>query len=168
MIAIRCTKKLLERIGAPSPVTAPTTAILGDWYARPVAVSHQRLILLISEHSRLPVVMPARDVRHLATNFPEALSLVLLGLALPPSVVEREVAETREAVIAQTNNRSLLGTLNDFSYLLAGYMENAPELGLVDLALLVSRAPVAPLGMNSPDMVTRDLLAQSREEWHSG
>ena len=44
MIAIRCTKKLLERIGAPSPVTVPATAILGDWYARPVAVAHQRLV----------------------------------------------------------------------------------------------------------------------------
>jgi hypothetical protein len=161
MIAIRCTKKLLERVGAPSPVTAPTTAVLGDWYARPVAVGHQRLVLLISEHSRLPVVVPARDVKHLARNFPEALSLVLRGLALPTSVVEREVAATREAVIAQTNNRSLLGTLNDFSYLLIGYAESAPGIDLVDLALLVSRAPVAPLGMKSPDRVTRDLLAQT-------
>jgi hypothetical protein len=161
MIAMRCTKKLLDRIGAPSPVTAPTTAILGDWYARPVAVGRQRLVLLISEHSRLPVVVPARDLKHLATNFPDALSLVLLGLALPPSVVKREVAETREAVIAPTDNRSLLGTLNDFSYLLIGYAESAPGIDLVDLALLVSRAPVAPLGMKSPDRVTRDLLAQT-------
>ena len=116
--------------------------------------------LLISEHSRLPVVMPARGLKHLTTNFPEALSLVLRALALPPSVVEREVAETREAVIAATTNRSLLGTLNDFSYLLVGYAEKAPGIGLVDLALLVSGAPVAPLGMKSPERVTRDLLTE--------
>jgi len=164
MIAIRCTKKLLVRVGAQSPVTAPTTAILGDWYARPVAVRHQRLVLLISEHSRLPVVMPARDVKHLATGFPEALSLVLLGLALPPSAVEREVAEAREAVIAKTNSHSHLGTLIDFSYLLAGYVENAPELDLVALALWLSRTPVTPLGGNSPDRVTRELLTQTSEE----
>jgi hypothetical protein len=100
MVSIRCTKKLLARIGAPSPVIEPTTTVLGDWYVRPVAVGHQRLVLLISEHSRLPVVMSARDVKQLVTNFPEALSLVLNGLALPPLVVEREVDETREAVIA--------------------------------------------------------------------
>jgi hypothetical protein len=47
-------------------------------------------------------------------------------------------------------------------------MENAPELGLVDLALRVSRAPVAPLGMSSPDRVTRDLLAQGAEGRHGG
>jgi hypothetical protein len=160
MIAIRCTKKLLERVGAPSPVTAPTTAILGDWHARPVAVGHQRLVLLISEHSRLPVVMPARDVKHLAVNFPDALAAVLWGLGISAAVIQGELEAAREAVIAKTNSRSHLGTLNDFSYLLAGYAENAPGLDLVDLALWLSNAPVAPLGMRSPDRVTRDLLTQ--------
>ena len=160
MIAIRCTKKLLERIGAPSPVTAPTTAILGDWYARPVAAGHQRLILLISEHSRLPVVMPARDVKRLAANFPDALAAVLWGLGLSAAVIQGELEAASEAVIAKTDSRSHLGTLIDFSYLLAGYAKNATGLDLVDLALWLSNAPVAPLGMSSPDRVTRDLLTQ--------
>ncbi len=38
MIAIRCTQKLLARIGAPCAVTRPTTTLLGDWYARPVSL----------------------------------------------------------------------------------------------------------------------------------
>jgi hypothetical protein len=159
MVAIRCTKKLLARIGVPSPVIEPTTTILGDWYAQPVAVGHQRLILLISEHSRLPVIMPGRDAKHLVKNFPDALARILLGLGIEASAVEREVEATRGAVIAATNNRSLLGTLNDFSFLLSAHMENAPEIDLVDLALWVSRAPVSPLGMSSPDRVTRELLA---------
>jgi len=82
MVAIRCTKKLLARIGAPSPVTEPTTTLLGDWYARPVSIGHQRLILLISEHSRLPVILPGRDVQHLASNVPDALARVFLGLGI--------------------------------------------------------------------------------------
>jgi hypothetical protein len=160
VITIRCTKKLLDRIGAPSPLPAPTTAILGDWYARPVAVAHQRLVLLISERSRLPVVMPARDVKHLAVNFPDSLAAVLWGLGISAAVIQRELEAAREAVIAKTNSRSHLGTLNDFSYLLRGHMGNAPGLDLVDLALWLSNAPVAPLGMSSPDRVTRDLLTQ--------
>jgi hypothetical protein len=58
MVAIRCTRKLLARIGAAGPVSEPTTTMPGDWYAGPVAVGHRRLILLISEHSRLPVILP--------------------------------------------------------------------------------------------------------------
>ena len=124
MVAIRCTKALLTRIGAPGMVSDPTTTILGDWYARPLAVGHQHLILLISEHSRLPVIMLARDVKHLAENFPAALARVLLALGIEASAVEREVEATREAVIAPTNNRSLLGTLNDFSFLLEWQLQD--------------------------------------------
>ena len=125
-----------------------------------MAVAHQRLVLLISEHSRLPVVMPARDVKHLAINFPDALAAVLWGLGISAAVIQGELEAAGEAVIAKTNSRSHLGTLSDFSYLLRGHMGNAPGLELVDLALWLSNAPVRPLGMSSPDRVTKDLLTQ--------
>jgi len=160
MVAIRCTKKLLARIGAPSPVTEPTTTLLGDWYARPVSIGHQRLILLISEHSRLPVILPGRDVKHLARNFPDALARVFLGLGIKTSAAEREVEATREAVIAVTDNRSLLGTLNDFSFMLQWQLPGRPNVDLLQAALELSHTPVRPLGRAGfPDRVTRKLLA---------
>jgi len=160
MVAIRCTKKLLARIGAPSPVIEPTTTLLGDWYARPVSIGHQRLILLISEHSRLPVILPGRDVKHLASNFPDALARVFLGLGIKTSAAEREVKATREAVIAVTDNRSLLGTLNDFSFMLQWQLPDRPNLDLLQAALELSHTPVRPLGRAGfPDRVTRKLLA---------
>jgi hypothetical protein len=159
MVAIRCTRKLLARIGAPSPVIEPTTTILGDWYAQPVAVGHQRLVLLISEHSHLPVIMRGRDVKHLAKHFPDALERVLLGLGIEAIAAEREVEATREAVIAQTDNRSLLGTLNDFCFMLKWQSRDEPAADLVQAALDLSRTSVRPLGPGFPDRVTRGLLA---------
>ena len=165
MIAIRCTKKLLARIGPPSSVTDPTTAALGDWYAQPLNIGRQRLILLISEHSRLPVIMPARDVRHLALHFPNALARVLFGLGIDAAVTEREVEATREAVIAATDNRSLLGTLNDFNHMLQWQLPDRPDLDLVRIAIELSRTPVGPLRPTPfPDRVTRELLAGGRPE----
>ena len=160
MVAIRCTQKLLARIGAPSPVTQPTTTLLGDWYARPVSIGHQRLILLISEHSRLPVIMPGRDARHLACNFPVALARVLLELGIGGAAIEREVAATREAVIAKTESRSLLGTLNDFTHMLQWQLSDGPGIDLVQASLELSHTPVGPLRPTPfPDRVTRRLLA---------
>jgi hypothetical protein len=160
MVALRCTQKLLARVGPPSPVTEPTTTRLGDWYAQPLAIGHRRLILLISEHSRLPVIMPARDSRQLTRNFPLALSHVLLELDIPWRAVEREVAETREALIAKTESRSLLGTLTDFSHLLQWLLPERPGLDLVQAAVELSHTPVQPLGrLGFPDKVTRELLA---------
>ena len=159
MVAIRCTKKLLARIGAPAAISEPTTTLLGDWYAQPLAIGRLRLILLISEYSRLPVIMPARDVKHLAKNFPAALAHVLLALGIEESAVEREVEATREAVIAQTNSRSLLGTLNDFSFLLKWEPQGLPSIDPVAAAVRLSKTPVAPLAGTFPDQVTRRLLA---------
>jgi len=159
MVTIRCTKKLLARIGPPDSDPTPSTTVLGDWYAKPVAVGHQRYILLIAERSRMAVVMPARDAKHLARNFPEALSKVLVGLGIPPSIVEREVEATCRAVIATTDDRSLLGTLNDFAFMLWHRLQDQHAPNLLDAALWLSRSPVRPLHPAAfPDKVTRSLF----------
>jgi hypothetical protein len=159
MIALRCTKKLLARVGPPQEVSEPSTTILGDWYACPLAVGHQRYVLLISEHSRLPVLMAGRDLKHLAINFPDALAPVLWGLGIDAAAVQREVEATREAVIATTNSRSLLGTLSDFSFMLRWQLPDRPDLDLAQAALELSHTPVGPLRPTSfPDRVTRQLL----------
>ena len=158
MVILRLTRKLLSRVGAPTAVTKPSTTVIGDWFAQPVSVGNKRFVLLVSEHSRLPVLMPARDLRNLARNFPEALAQVLHALGVPPAAVQKEVEATHEAVVAVTNNRSLLGTLNDFSHLVSYQMSHEPDGSLLDAALWLSRTPVAPLGSRMPDQVTRHLL----------
>jgi len=159
MVAIRCTKKLLARVGSPQEFTEPSTPVLGDWYAAPLGVNRQRYVLLISERSRLPVLMAGRDLKHLTDNFPDALAAVLWGLGISAAVIQREVEASREAVIAKTNNRSLLGTLTDFSFLLKWQLQGRQEIDLVEEALRLSRTPVQPLRPTGfPDKVTRELL----------
>jgi hypothetical protein len=160
MVAIHCTKKLLARIGAPAADEVESTTRLGDWHAKPVAIGHQRLILLISERSRLPVLMWARDVKHLARNFPDALAAVLWGLGAPAAMINHEVEATRDAVIARTNDRSLLGTLNDFAFMLQWQFPDNSGLDLVAAALALAHTPVhAARKSFFPDQVTRELLA---------
>jgi hypothetical protein len=118
VVIIRATRKLLVRIGPPSLPSTASTTLLGDWYAVPLAIGRLRFVLAISEHSRLPVLLPARDVKHLAQHLPAALERVLLGLGIPAPALYRELGEMRTALIGTTNNRSLLGTLNDFGFLL--------------------------------------------------
>lgn len=132
--------------------------MLGDWFANPVAVGHERFILLVCEHSRLPVVMPARDAKHLARNFPDAMAAVLSGLGATAAAVEREVEAAREAVVAATNNRSVVGTLVDFSYMLSHRLRREPA-DLVELSLWLAHTPVTPMHPDCwPDKVTRRLL----------
>ena len=158
MLVLRCTQKLLKRIGPPIADPPASTTALGDWYAQPLAIGHQRHVLLVSERSRLPVLMPGRDVRHLAAHFPAALVRVLEGLGAPEEVIARELAEAGEIVIAKTASRSLLGTLNDFSHMLKWQLHDNPDPDLTIEAVCLSDTPVGPLGPGWPDKVTFRLL----------
>lgn len=159
MYALRCTKKLLARVGPPSPVVELATTALGDWFAQPLALGRQRFILLAAEHSRLPVLMPARGARHLARTFPNELIGVLEFLEIPAEVIDREIAAMRECVIGVTNNRSVLGTLNDFSFLFHAMMEARPGSDPFAVSLSLCDVSVGPLGYDTPGKVTTRLLA---------
>ena len=161
MLVLRCTQNLLKRIGTADADPPQSTTALGDWFAQPLSVGHQRFVLLASEHSRLPILMPARDVKHLAANFPEALAEMLYRLDVPAAAVEREVAAASDIVIAATNNRSVLGTLNDYSNMLKWTLPNRPYDDLMDTALWLADTPVRPID-GFPDKVTRRLLGDGR------
>jgi len=102
--------------------------------------------------------MPARNARHIARTFPQELVAVLECLEIPSEVIGREIDEMQECAIAATNNRSVLGTLNDFSFLLRSMMERCAGRDPFDVALSLCDAPVGPLGYDTPDRVTVRLL----------
>lgn len=159
MLILRCTAKLLVRVGSAQQPTSSSTTALGDWYAAPLALGRKRYVLAISERSRLPVLLAGRDLKHLAENFPGALAAVLRGLGISFAAIEAELAAARPVVISTTNSRSHLGTLNDFSAMLKWMYTGGEEIDLVGEALRLSHTPVGPLRPEPfPDKVTRRLL----------
>ena len=103
--------------------------------------------------------MAGRDLKHLTDNFPDALAAVLWGLGIYVAAIQRELEAYPRAVIAKTNSRSHLGTLNDFSFMLKWQMPDRADLDLVQVALGLSHTPVGPLRpLSFPDKVTRQLL----------
>ena len=160
MVAIRCTARLLARVGPPQEVISPTTTVLGDWYAAPLGVGRQRFVLLVSEHSRLPVLMVGRDLKHLAENIPDALAPVLWALGISAAAIKHELDATHPAVIAKTNSRSHLGTLNDFANLLGWQLQGQTDPDLVQAAVELAHTPMAASTRQAyfPDQLTRQLL----------
>jgi hypothetical protein len=115
--ALRCTAKLRRRLRlAELPEPGPGSAALGDWYAHLVTVDRQPLVLAVSERSLLAVVLPARDLRNLATHFLRALRERLERIGVAESALERELACLRSLVFGVTRSRSVLGSLNDFVF----------------------------------------------------
>lgn len=161
VVTLRLTKRLLRLIGGPAAtLVEPSTTTLGEWTGGLFYVGHRRYVLLVSERARLPVLLPGRDLKNLARNFPGALAEVLLALGVPVPIIERELEASADVLITTTNSRSLLGTINDFSFLVSHQLGERPDADLVQAALWLSRTPVGPLGHERPcDMARRILEA---------
>lgn len=160
MYTLRCTAKLLKRLG-PSVEGAgePPTNRLGDWYATLVHAPRMQLVLMVSERTLLPLVVPAREASTFLERAPAALADVLLRLDVRPAVIEQEVAAMVGGSIGRTASRRVLGTMNDFLGMMRSHPWPPPSL--TELALWLAESPCGPIGMASPDDLTRDLPAGS-------
>lgn len=158
MVVIRCTGRLLKRLGvAPEPEPPASTTRLGDWYANLVNVGRKQFILAVSETTLLPVVMDAAGT---SDEFPArlvaAVAKVLAAIGVDHPVLQAEVEAMATATFATTASRRVLGSMNDFWNLLDGYWE--PGADLTAVALRIAQAPCGPLGMESPKRATLALF----------
>jgi hypothetical protein len=160
---IRGTRQFLKRIGALGPCgrQASTTA-LGDWYCKHVRAGPQQLVLFTSDRSLLCVVLPARGLKTVINErLSEGLGAVLRALSVAPAAISRELHEMREFDVAGTENRSVLGSMNDFAVAVQYRLEGRENLPLVALALELARTPCRPLEYAFPAEVATRTLERS-------
>ena len=162
MLVLRCTQKLLRRHGPPVAAPPESTTALGDWFAQPVAIGHQRYVLLVSARSLLPLVIHARDFKRFGEVFSSTLSAALWRIGVPPAAVERELAESHDVVIASTNSRSVLGSVNDFAKMMKWALPDSPDVDLTDIALWLGDSPCKPLAYGIPLEAAFEFLTQQR------
>jgi hypothetical protein len=163
MYQLHGTKKLLHRIkpSAIAPDVAPGT-LLGNWYATALFWKPQ-VALLVNEKTLLPVLMLLAPATDLATRFPEQLAGVLVAHGIPRQFIDHELAQMNEVQYAKTSNRSVVGIMNQFSYLAEGYSEYLETKDLLALSLKLSETPCSPLYKSaiSPDRALKALAAVS-------
>jgi len=151
--ALHCTKKLLDRI-KPSAFAGDiaSSTVLGNWYAT-VLFWKPQVALLVCEKTLLPVLMPLAPATDLAARFPKHLESVLVAHGVPASFMEHELSQMREVQYAKTSNRSVVGVMNQFSFLAEVYREHFHAGNLLALSIELSETPCSPLykGAISPD-----------------
>ena len=163
---LHCTKKLMDRIKAPgTSMDSVPTNLLGNWYATALFWKPQ-VALLVNEHTLLPVLMPLAPVSTLAERFPAYLTEVLIALDVEADFITAQVATMGEVQFAKTSNRSVLGIVNQFSYLVEGYREYVENSKLLELSLKLAHVPCSPLYKREtfPD---RELHHWIKENWQS-
>jgi hypothetical protein len=161
-LTLRCTATLLHRMGLPRhpPEPGPSTTALGDWYGHLLYLRRRPMVLLVSERSLLPVLLPARDLPSLPSRFASGLAEVLSRLGTPQVALEDELAEMSDLAFGKTRNRRVMGSINDFVNSLQGSVRLFPDATLEDLESSLLQTLCGPLDYLCPALVAPLLLAR--------
>jgi Domain of unknown function (DUF6933) len=157
VLIVRATKKLLDRVGPPSLGDEESTTLTGQWYATAVFWSPQ-VALFVNEPTLLPVLLPLAPAATLLARFPPQAAAVLAAHGTPRAVVDSELRQMRDCRLAKTANRSVVGVMNEFTFLARAYRGDASAPDLLAVAIRLAATPCGPLYSKqvSPD---RELAA---------
>lgn len=127
MVVLRPTARLAAKLRMRlAEFNHPSTTRLGDWYATDLNLGRRRLVVCVSELSRLAVVLEAAPYATIPERLPPALGRVLHWIGVEQPTIEREIAAMGTIAIAKTCNRSVLGTINEFVHYLRCMHANRP------------------------------------------
>lgn len=164
VFSIQATKKLLDRVKQPvePPVSAPTTA-LGNWYAKAL-FWRPHVVLLVNEPTLFPILMPLAPANTIMARLPGAVWEHLLRHGTPLDFIEAEMTAMSDGRFAKTTNRSVVGSMNDFSRMANIYWSEGEFDDLTELALALSEIPCGPLFQRhvSPGLELDALVANWR------
>ena len=145
VLIVRATKKLLACVGPPSLGEGEqSTTLMGQWYATALFWKPQ-VALFVSEPTLLPVLMPLAPAATLLARFPEQLAAVLAAHGTPDAVIEEEQRQMRDPRLAKTANRSVVGIMNEFTFLAEAYRGDTAAPDLLALAIRLAATPCGPL-----------------------
>ena len=160
MFTVRGTKKFLDRAlepVVPAAALQPSTTRLGDWYVT-VLFWKPQVALLVNEPTRLPLFMPLAPAATVIARMPQVAAAVFASLGLNQQVIARELKQMGAHQLTKTTNRSVLGTMNDFTYLAEAHRNANQTVDLLELSLRLASTPCGPLYRShiSPD---REIIA---------
>jgi hypothetical protein len=136
----------------------PSTTALGDWYANVIYMGRQPLVLAVSERSLLPLLMPARGLDNLPDHLTQTLIEKLQGMGIPETTIRQEISKMDSLIFAKTANRSVLGSMNDFTDQLKFTHYVRKGWSLADWMDWLGNVPCKPIQYKYPSEIARALL----------
>ncbi|WP_420639931.1 DUF6933 domain-containing protein [Candidatus Poriferisocius sp.] len=92
-----------------------STTMLGDWFANALFWKPQ-VALFVNARTMLPVYVPLAPAATLLERAPAAIAVVLRAHGLPGDLVDAEAAAMVDVRVGPTNDRQLVGVMNEFAF----------------------------------------------------
>ena len=144
MLVVWGTKKLRDRVKGPVAGEGDeSSTALGDWFATALFWKPQ-VALLVNSATFLPVFVDLAPAATLLDRIPAAIEAALRRQGVDEAFVAAERAAMGEVRIAPTNDRSVVGVMNEFAFMGERFHQGG-FTNLEDLGLRLAGTPVGPL-----------------------
>jgi len=136
MLIIRCTKKLLKELKVEPLENDLATGFIGGWHANLLHIDRRKCVLITNDTTLYSVFIAGLrkpEFEMFPEIFCQALFKNLRCDNFSQQQIERILDEYRETGIAETNNRSVLGSMNDLAFIIKYSVDRAGGLDSIDL-----------------------------------
>lgn len=152
---IRCTKKLQKEMGLKATDLAEQESapgLLGSWHANLLFIDRRKCVLFVNDRTLFNFIIPdvnSGQIRQLDTLFGDFLQCILAEEGFSETLCRQILQEYETIGFANTNNRSVLGSMNDLAF---HYQFQIQREGGVNSAMVPSiihdlnRMPMGALG----------------------
>ena len=119
MAILRCTKKLLSELKFKPPDSMQPAGEFSSWHANLLRIDRRKCILFTHDKTLYSFFVAGLTKPHfenIREVFRQNLFKSLMPETLPQKHIEIFLDDIREIEIAKTNNRSVLGSMNDLTF----------------------------------------------------
>ena len=153
MITLRCTRRLLTRLGDVDEAVSATSAglgTLGDWYGNLLVNRPRQLVLCTNALTLLSVVVPLAPAHGFIERFREAARLRVAQAVTSPESRIAELGALAEIRLGRSESRSVLASMNQLGFSARVWLEVRPAGDLEELGQWLCDTPCSALRTHWP------------------
>ena len=162
MLVLRCTRKLLRELGHQSGVV--DDGPFGSWFANILRINRRKCLLFTHSETLLSVFVGGvrkPDINRLPLTLLENLQIVLDAEGLGDWTSKALMLPGSQSVIASTNSRSVLGSMNDLVFQAEVAVSHRYSLhDVVPISQRLNRVPMGAIGYQYPIDAFRSWAAE--------
>ncbi len=160
---IRCTQKLLKELRV-KPVEPDVVSEVENWHANLLRIDKRKCVLFTHDTTLFSFFVPGLrrpDFDHFDVVFGEGLFRTMRLFDFTQDQIEQMLDWSRHISYTKTNNRSVLGSMNDLAFHIEYYIADDGGLNTVDFATMhqrINEIPFKAIGYKYPREQLQALL----------
>ena len=148
MATIKCTAKLLNELGIKPINEADQPTSLNDWHANLLRLDRKKYVLFTNDQTLYSILVrwtKTLKLSGLLERFKLELFRNLMGEGLSQERIELLLSRHTQISVTKTNNRSVLGSMNDLTFQIEYMIYRYGGLANSDLTEIIRQTNRTPM-----------------------